>query len=275
MICAWNSLLDLLPPWLRKDTNRYEKDSLLELRLRINSPPLFVLQNKREWLGQNIEADDISYCINIASRYSPWAAATLAKGFLTAPGGHRIGVCGETILKNGEITGFRNIRSLCIRIAKDIPGIADSIQTDARSILIIGAPGWGKTTLLRDLIRKISQRETICVVDERGELFPEQVSGCAMIDILTGCAKQNGVEMALRTMSPDRIALDEITASEDADALIHMIGCGVGILATAHATSIDDLIDRPIYKKLWNTHIFDSIVILHPDKSYHVERIPL
>lgn len=275
MICAWNSLLDLLPPWLRKDTNRYEKDSLLELRLRINSPPLFVLQNKREWLGQNIEADDISYCINIASRYSPWATATLAQGFLTGPGGHRIGVCGETILKNGEITGFRKIQSLCIRIAKDIPGIADSIQTDARSILIIGAPGWGKTTLLRDLIRKISQRETICVVDERGELFPEQVLECTKIDILTGCAKLNGIEIALRTMGPDRIALDEITASEDADALIHMLGCGVGILATAHATSIDDLIARPIYKKLWNAHIFDSIVILHPDKSYHVERIPL
>lgn len=275
MICAWKALLGILPLWLRDDVDRQGRDSLLELRMRINSPPELVQQNGNFWMSRNATQEDISFCINMASRYSPWAASTISQGYITAPGGHRIGVCGEAVCKDGKLSGIKNVRSICIRIARDFPGIANGINIKERSILILGAPGWGKTTLLRDLIRRVSQKEIVAVVDERGELCPDTIPIGKRVDILTGCAKSMGMEMVLRTMGPSRIAVDEITAAEDAQALIHAVGCGVGILATAHASSVSDMCARPIYRKIWEARIFDAIVILHPDKTYHEERFPV
>ena len=273
MICAWNALLGILPPWLRDEVDRQGRESLCELRMRVNSPPEMIQKNGVHWLNRKVERDDLSFCINIASRYSPWAASSISQGYITAPGGHRIGICGEAVCKDGIMSGIKNIRSICIRIARDFPGISEKININAKSILILGAPGWGKTTLLRDLIRRIGNTETVSVVDERGELFPESVPCGKRVDVLTGCTKTVGLDIVLRTMGPNRIALDEITASEDTNALIHTVGCGVGILATAHAASLSDMMVRPLYRKIWEEKIFDSFVILHPDKSYHEERI--
>lgn len=275
MICAWKYFLDVLPPWLREETDKLGFTSLQELRMRVNAPPELVLSQGPVWLDRHIHEDDISLCINLASHYSPWAATTISRGYLTTQGGHRIGICGEAVCINGMITGMKHIRSICIRIARDFPGIAEKINIDAKSILILGTPGSGKTTLLRDLIRIIGKRETVCVVDERGELFPEQFPSGRRVDVLTGCRKNEGLDIVMRTMGPDRVAVDEITAMEDAEALINVLGCGVGILATAHASSVDDMKRRPIYQKLWNMALFDSIVVMHADKTYHEERICL
>lgn len=274
MICAWNSLLDILPAWLRKEVDKQER-GLQELRMRINAPPELVLSTGIKWLDRKMEKDDLNFCINMASRYSPWAAATISKGYITASGGHRIGICGEAVFRDGNLTGIRNVRSICIRIARDFPGISNKINLTEKSILILGAPGWGKTTLLRDLARRISKNETVCVVDERGELFPEQFNCGKRMDVLTGCTKGVGLDMVLRTMGPDRIVLDEITAFDDADAVIHAVGCGVGILATAHASSLEDMKSRPIYRRIWDSKIFDAFVILHPDRTYHEEGIQI
>lgn len=272
MMCEWNGLLDILPPWLRKDMDKQGRELLQELRLRINAPPELVLSNESRWLDRKIQKDDLRFCINMASRYSPWAATTISRGYITAPGGHRVGVCGEAVCHNEVMTGIRDIRSVCIRIARDFPGVSNKITINKKSILILGAPGWGKTTLLRDLARRISINETVCVVDERGEIFPEQFNSGRKMDILTGCTKSVGLDMVLRTMGPDRIALDEITAADDAEAVIRAVGCGVGIIATAHASSLEDMIARPIYRKIWDSKVFDSFVILHPDRTYHEER---
>ena len=140
-------------------------------------------------------------------------------------------------------------------------------------MLILGAPGRGKTTLLRDIARQISEKSTVAVVDERGEIFPSGFVRGDRMDVLTGVPKAGGVEMVLRTMGPEWIAVDEITAEEDCRSLLQAQGCGVRLLATAHAGSLDEFRGRPIYKALLDNHVFDYLLILHSDRSYGTERI--
>lgn len=278
MRCAWREFLAILPQNLRRQVDEAGRDKLQELRLRINSPPELVLESESKWLSGCSAAEDLSFCVNTASRYSPWSAATAASGYITAPGGHRIGLCGETVCRDGQVAGLRQISSLCIRVARDFPGISAGLSGEQGSVLILGAPGWGKTTLLRDLIRQRSDKGVhVAVVDERGELFPfNEKSDCfpagKRTDILRGCPKGAGIEMLLRTMGPACIAVDEITAEADCSALIQAARCGVTLVATAHASSLEDYYNRPVYTHLAKAGIFDTIVMLHRDKSWHTER---
>lgn len=276
MICAWKELLAILPRWLAQEVDRCHRDSLQELRLRLGQPPQLLHKGGSVWLNREITADDLNFCVNTASRYSPWAAQTVSQGYLTAPGGHRIGLCGDAVVQNGIMTTIRTPRSLCIRVARDFPGCAATYSSYRGSILIIGAPGCGKTTLLRDLIRCISARETVAVVDERMELFP---SGCfdqgKALDVLSGCPKPAGIEILLRTMGPQTIAVDEITSGSDCEALLQAGWCGVRLIATVHAASTEDLLSRPLYKPLLNKGLFSHILIMHRDKTSHEERMEL
>lgn len=273
MRCAWKELLSVLPTWIAGDVDELGRDDLQELRLRIGQPPQLILGSKVLWLKRNVSTDDLNFCINTASRYSPWAMSTASRGYLTAAGGHRIGLCGEAVVKNGIVEGIKNLSSICIRIARDFPGIGEGIPNTG-SILILGAPGWGKTTLLRDLIRRRSDGgRQIAVVDERMELFPTGFSSGKCTDILTGCSKAEGIGMLLRTMGPQCIAVDEITQEADCQALSQSAGCGVDLMATAHASSIKDLHRRAVYGSLLQTEIFDTVVILRSDKSWRLERI--
>lgn len=273
MICAWKELLGILPPWMRNEVDRWGRDTLQELRLRVNAPPELILGEQMLFLERVICAEDLNYCVNAASKYSPWAAETAAKGYLTAPGGHRIGLCGSAVYHGGRISGIRELQSLCIRAARDYPGIADHLDHCTGSVLILGAPGWGKTTLLRDLSRRISTKKTLCIVDERGELFPKGIPRGKRMDVLSGCPKSVGIDMLLRTMGPEYIGVDEITAQEDCDALIQAANCGVQLIATAHAASLEDYYRRGTYRPLIQQSIFSSVVLLRPDKTYSLERM--
>lgn len=275
MRCAWKELLTILPPGIRQSMNSIPAESIQELRLRINAPPEVVKGSGRSWLSGRCCTEDIRFVINAASQYSPWAAATSAQGYLTAPGGHRIGICGEIIWKNGSVAGIRDPSSVCIRVAKDYPGIAQKAAEAKGSVLIIGAPGWGKTTLLRDLVRQRAKEQAICVVDTRRELFPQGLERGNRVDVLTGCPKPSGIEMLLRTMGPDCIAVDEITAQDDCCALLQAAYCGVSLLATAHASSVQDLHQRSVYRTLVEQNIFPTLLVLRRDKSYTVERMGL
>ncbi len=279
MRCQWQAFLELLPMWMRKETERLGKEDLQELRLRIHSQPELVTARGSAYLSENVRKEDIDHCINMASKYSPWAAESIGKGYITAPGGHRIGLCGSAVIAQGQLKGLRSITSLCMRIARDFPGIAQHIPLSG-SVLIIGKPGSGKTTLLRDLIRRISDsgRGSVAVMDEREEIFPfSHQTPCFSIgkrtDVMTGCSKAQGIDMLLRTMGPESIALDEITAEEDCQALMQAGWCGVRLIATAHAGSMEELCSRKIYQPLVKSRLFDTFVVMHADKSYHWERM--
>lgn len=279
MNCAWQEFLHIVPLRMRTEVDTMGRDTLQELRLRLGELPELVLKKGSVNLQDTVRRDDLAFAVNAASQYSPWSVDTTAEGYLTGPGGHRVGLCGRTVMRGREVQGIRDPTSLCLRVARDFPGIAKSLNADG-SVLIVGKPGSGKTTLLRDLIRKRSEEgnECVAVVDERGELFPYAGGRCCFprgrhTDILTGCDKPHGITMTLRTMNPSCIAVDEITAQEDAEALIAAAWCGVDLFATAHAAGKEDLYERPIYRTLLDKKLFRTLIIMGKDKSWRAERM--
>ena len=279
MKCHWDALLSILPAALRSSVDKYEGNMLQEIRLRIDQPVELVSQKGTLTIPYLISKDDIRYCINISSKYSPWSAQTFQHGYITAPGGHRIGLCGTFIRNSTEASTLKDITSICIRISRDIPGLASNAVNLRGSTLIIGCPGSGKTTLLRDLIRQISNSgQCVCVVDERQEIFPVWQGNFAYAvgkhtDVLGNCEKQSGIEMLLRAMGPMVIAVDEITTQGDTNALLKAGWCGVSLIATAHAYDQQDLYDRPVYQPIIRAGLFDNLIIMRRDKSWSWERM--
>lgn len=277
MKCAWQELLAVLPPLLRPEVDRFGKDTMEELRLRKGQAPELVCSSGNVRLPMKVTEQDLQFAINMASKYSPWLAETMYQGYLTAPGGHRIGICGDAVMKNGQMTGIRNPTSLCVRVARDFPGTVRDQRLLSGSVLIIGRPGSGKTTFLRDLIRQRSDAGpgSVAVVDQRAEIFPDASNFDIgqRTDVMIGCNKKEGLEALLRTMGPETVAVDEITSETDCEGLLHASWCGVSLIATAHAGSKDDLYKRPVYKPLISGNIFDMLVILQKDKSFKAERM--
>lgn len=238
-----------------------------------------------------VTADDLSLVVELATRASfQTAVEKLRSGFLPLRGGHRLGLCGTVNVHNGSITGFRELSSLAIRIARPAPGFAEGLsrrvcrEEGLFSTLIVSPPGCGKTTLLRDLLRLLSlqQKLRIGLADERGEVaglwrgVPQLDVGLTT-DVLDGCPKAQGLMQLLRGMNPQILAVDEVTTAEDVEALSRGANCGVTLLATAHAAGLEELQARPLYRRLLRQKVFQQLCILQKTgkkRSYRVETLP-
>ena len=222
------------------------------------------------------------------TRHSLYAVEEeLRSGFITVSGGHRIGMAGRVVLENGSVRRLRDIAGFNVRIARErigcsapvMPAIVDPAARTIRHTLIVSPPQQGKTTLLRDIVRAVSAGDwrhpaaagwrgrKVGVVDERSEIaacengVPTFDLG-PRCDVLDACPKAEGMMMLIRSMSPEVIAVDEIGRPEDAAALREALHAGVRVVATAHASGIDDVLSRPVLRELVAEGLFRVYLIL-------------
>lgn len=268
---------------------------LQEIRLRV-SAPLFIIYNNQELFvskeGQitkdiksafYISKNEINETMEYISNYSFYAfEEEIRQGFITISGGHRVGISGQVILDNEKIRSMKYISFINIRLSHQVKGCADKVmpylyndnKDECLHTLIISPPRCGKTTLLRDIIRRLSNGDKthsgmmVGVVDERSEIGacymgePQNDLGIRT-DVLDCCPKAKGMMMLVRSMSPRVIAVDEVGSSSDINAIEYVMNCGCKLIATVHGNSIDDIKSKPILGELVKKKIFERYILLN------------
>jgi len=266
---------------------------LQEIRLRVQRPIIVISNGKEHYLdaeGNRLEEPHWAYCagqeemlalMNHICRYSLYAYEDeLRQGFITVAGGHRVGVAGQVVMEgNGGVRTMKHISYINIRVAHQIKGVSDKVLPRLyengvlKNCLIVSPPGCGKTTLLRDLIRQISngnafgQGMCVGVVDERSEIAgsymgkPQNDIGMRT-DVLDACPKVYGMMLLIRALSPKVIAIDELGSSDDVKALELVMHCGSKILATIHGTDMESIITKRFMKEILKDKAFERYILL-------------
>lgn len=293
-------ILKLLPIRIRCMVERLGLDyeSLWEIRLRVNSPFILKYRDTEIYVGEQgrqtadaksayiVTARDVNDTLECVCNHSLYAYEDeIRQGFVTVCGGHRVGVAGKIVLDGNRIKCIRHISFLNIRVAHEVKGCSDGVipyitgKNGVYNTLIVSAPCHGKTTLLRDIIRVLSDGGmTVGVVDERSEIaacykgVPQNDVGIRT-DVLDCCPKAAGMMMLVRTMGPMLIAVDEIGGQQDVDAIFGVVNCGCRLIATAHGYSVDDVRDRAGIRRLVENRIFDRYVVLGGSKAGQVTDI--
>ncbi|HOE57087.1 MAG TPA: stage III sporulation protein AA [Bacillota bacterium] len=292
-----SEVLDYLPKHIKTMVIRLSKESLQkieEIRLRLAKPlcatgccsEIFIgADGEAEPSGVNayiINEDDLRYSMQLVCNFSMYSVEEeLKNGFVTVNGGHRVGICGRAVIENGKVKTLKDISYMNFRVAKQIIGASDKVigyiirsPDSIYNTLIISPPQCGKTTLLRDVIRKLSsggeeklfRGMKVSLIDERSEVaacslgIPRNEVGMRT-DVLDGCPKAEGIIMMIRSMSPEIIATDEIGRLEDANAITDAVNAGVKVITTIHGSSIEDFLNKQSLNRI-HKEIFERYVVL-------------
>lgn len=295
-IQIFENVLKIISSEPRKVLNNIEinyKKNIEEIRLRNNMPlsiyakgrdyfvDLFGKVNKNSINSFLINNYHIKKTFDLITNHSVYAfSEEIKSGFITIKGGHRVGIAGKIIYNNGKIENIVNISSLNIRIAREKKGISDGLiyslvdnKVQFLNTLIISPPQCGKTTLIRDITRNLSNGYgkirgfKIGLVDERGEIsgiyqgVPQKDIGIRT-DILDGCKKHQGIMMLIRSMSPEIIVVDEIGGLDDTKAIEEALRSGVKLIASIHGNDLEDIKNKINLEKIIEKKIFDRYIIL-------------
>lgn len=289
-----NELMQLFSPALKPSV--HENLSVRtclpeEIRCRIGFPVSVIEAHKvRQLTTPNVSERDLDYLLERATSASVHTfASQMQNGYLFTSSGYRVGLCGTLYSADGNRSGIRGLTSVCIRIPRAVFGCADQVfskltQQGFQSTLILSPPGVGKTTVLRELIRKLSASGLrVSVADERCEIAA--VHGRIRsfdlgpnTDVMSGGRKGESAMMLLRSMNPQVLAFDEITEKEDLVAIAHAAGCGAALLATAHAADWETLERRRLYRETLSLGIFEYLVWIRMEcsgRTYQVERVSM
>lgn len=262
---------------------KLDYNKVTEIRIRNNNPVKILYDDKWGYLGfygftssktkAIISRENEAQCLAItASENSLYSVYdNIAKGFLTLKNGCRIGLCGEAVTEKGELKTFKNFSSATIRFPHEINGASNRFidhiydKLSVKNTLIISPPGGGKTTILRDIARRISEFFNVVIIDERFEISAQH-NGVASFDIgesdvISGCNKNTAIENAVRSCAPDVIITDEIS-SDDYQIIRQAVSSGVKVISSIHSSSIDNLLKKPNFEKFFSNKIFDLLIVL-------------
>lgn len=293
-----DEILGYFPEKLENKLNEEIKDkldSLEEIRLRVNRPIVLKFRDTDKVIKYNVTTEDILSTLQILCENSIYSYQNqIAEGFITIKGGHRIGISGSCAIEDGKVINIRYIYSLNFRIARQVIGSSNLVlkhilnleNNSIYNTLIISAPGTGKTTILRDIIRQLSTgiKEikflaiNVGVVDERGEIaamykgIPQNDIGIKT-DIIENVSKSIGIKMLIRSMAPKVIVADEIGKREDIEAIHYAICSGCRGIFTAHGSNFADVSLNPVIHNLIETHTIERLVFLDEKEKGRVKEM--
>ncbi|MBR3737747.1 MAG: hypothetical protein IKN26_03315 [Eubacterium sp.] len=275
--------------------DRNIRSRINEIRIRKENFIVIVIKNSSYFIDSNgdiydypqknclkTSADEFDELFLSFCNYSVYSnSQNINKGFITLENGSRIGLAGSAVCEGENILSLKDITSMNIRIAREVKNCALGVLNflyvkSFPSIIVAGAPASGKTTLLRDMARLLSsgfnnRYAKIAVVDERGEICAKYNSQKIDIgintDVLSYFSKQRGIEIAIRTLSPDMIICDEVSTIEEVESIKFGFSSGIGFALSVHIKNREDLLRKPIIKTLLETGEFSYIILLE-DKTY-------
>lgn len=284
-------VLEYLPYTVRKVIEENMYDNIEEIRLRTSKPLSLKIGQEIKILEYQVTQEDVLRAFEKVCENSVYSyRRQICDGYITIRGGNRVGIVGSAVIDNGQTININYISSLNFRVARQKIGCSNQIIEDLinnqtiYNTLIISPPGCGKTTMLRDIIRNISngikvigfKGKNVGVVDERGEIaamykgIPQNDIGIRT-DVIDNMPKPEAMRMLVRSMSPDVIACDEIGSLEDVKAIDYAMCSGVKGIFTSHGKDVEEINRNPELSKLLNKHIFERIVILNPQKRGEAE----
>ncbi|MGL4850047.1 MAG: stage III sporulation protein AA [Clostridium sp.] len=280
-------IMTIFPEGIREKLKDYKREHIQEIRLKINKPLIVYKGDGEAVLDYFVKADEIRYILKRISSYSLYAfEEEIKRGFITIKGGHRVGLAGECVMDGDKVRTIKNISSINIRITREILGCGKKIlphivvDNEVLNTIIVSPPKCGKTTILRDLSRVISNGDIdfrlkgkkVVVIDERSEIgasfegIPQMNVGIRT-DILDNCYKKEGILMAVRSLSPEVIICDEIGREDEVKEIKNAFNSGVKLVFSVHGSDLDDIYKKKEIAALLNERIIDRVITLKSEKN--------